>query len=197
MLKSTRWARFILQHISLPDSPESALHASTFCVSTGYASMSAVSAGISDQSGSVAKAAAYRRGRKRHFQVWSVLPEAHLSSTHLLCDANLGVAFSRRFALITNSRNKQGRRNTMNTVAMAHDSSATQERIERTVARMTGTPAAELRRRSVDEQRRIVEQQHGRAMRFVVRFPIIGRGNVLREKTKSHEEINRLVDETL
>jgi len=80
---------------------------------------------------------------------------------------------------------------------MAHDSSATLERIERTVARMTGTPVAELRRRSVDEQRRAVEQLHGSPMRFVVRFPVIGRGNVLREKTKSHEEINKLVDETL
>ena len=85
----------------------------------------------------------------------------------------------------------------MNAVVKVHDSSATLERIERTVARMTGTPVAELRRRSVDEQRRAVEQLHGSPMRFVVRFPVIGRGNVLREKTKSHEEINKLVDETL
>ena len=84
----------------------------------------------------------------------------------------------------------------MNSATTTNDSQATLARLERTVERITGTSAAELRRRSIDEQRETVERQHGRPMQFVRRFPLSGRGNVLRDRIMSRAEIDRMVDET-
>jgi len=69
--------------------------------------------------------------------------------------------------------------------------------LERSVERITGTAVAELRRRSPDEHRQAVEKQHGRKMRFVSRFPVIGRGHVLRDRVKTHEEIEAMLNEVL
>lgn len=85
----------------------------------------------------------------------------------------------------------------MNAAATTSNSQATLARIEKTVERITGASAAELRRRSIDEQRGAVERHHGRPMQFVRRFPVIGRGNVLRDRIMSRAEIDRMVDETL
>ena len=85
----------------------------------------------------------------------------------------------------------------MNSAVTTSGSQATLARIERTVERITGTSVSELRRRSVDEQRGTAERQHGRPMQFVRRFPLIGRGNVLRDRIMSTAEIDRMVDEAL
>ena len=84
----------------------------------------------------------------------------------------------------------------MNSATTTNDSQATLARLERTVERITGISAAESRRRSADEQRGTAERQHGRPMQFVRRFPLIGRGNVLRDRIMSRIEIDGMVDET-
>jgi len=70
-------------------------------------------------------------------------------------------------------------------------------RLERIVEAITGTPVAEIRRRSPVEHRALVEKQHGSKMRFVSRFSVIGRGHVLRDRLKTHEEIEAMLNEVL
>ena len=69
--------------------------------------------------------------------------------------------------------------------------------IERTVERITHTSVSELRNRSLEDQRVSIEQKHRHPMRFVSRYPTIGRGNIMRDRTKSHAEIEEIVDQVL
>jgi len=70
-------------------------------------------------------------------------------------------------------------------------------RLERTVEEITGTSIVELRRRTPEEQRQAVEKRHGQKMRFVSRSPSVGRGNVMSDRIKTHEEIEAMLDEAL
>ena len=70
-------------------------------------------------------------------------------------------------------------------------------RVEKTVERITHTSVSELRNRSLEDQRTRVEHKHGHSMRFVSRYPTIGRGNIMRDRTKSHTEIDAIVDQAL
>ena len=70
-------------------------------------------------------------------------------------------------------------------------------RVEKTVERITHTTVSELRNRSLEDQRARVENKHGHPIRFVTRYPTIGRGNIMRDRTKSHTEINSIVDHAL
>ncbi len=61
--------------------------------------------------------------------------------------------------------------------------------LERAIELATGESVEELRLRTMDETRRIAEQRAGHAMRFMSAFPFIGRGNVLRDRVVSHDDV--------
>ena len=60
---------------------------------------------------------------------------------------------------------------------------------EQAVEIATGVPVEVLRDTPVDERRVIIEHALGRPLRFPSRFPLIGRGNVFRNRAVSHDEV--------
>ena len=69
--------------------------------------------------------------------------------------------------------------------------------LERTVESIVGCKATDLRSITLDEQRASVEKQQGVRLFFRHAFPLIGRGNIMRDRTKSRDEIEQLVDYAL
>jgi hypothetical protein len=65
------------------------------------------------------------------------------------------------------------------------------------VERLTGRSASSLRAETLTTVRLQVERASGRPLKFVSRFPFIGRGNVLRDRVISNETIERQLDEAL
>lgn len=61
----------------------------------------------------------------------------------------------------------------------------------------TGQTIEWARNTPVDEQREYFERRAGRRMRPISRFPVIGRGNVLRDYFVTHEEAEAACDEVL
>jgi hypothetical protein len=69
--------------------------------------------------------------------------------------------------------------------------------LEKAVEKATGEAVNMLRARSIEETRRVAEKRHKRPFKFTSRFPFIGRGNVLRDRVVSHDEVERGLDEVL
>jgi KaiC/GvpD/RAD55 family RecA-like ATPase len=69
--------------------------------------------------------------------------------------------------------------------------------IERAVERATGVEVESLRQMPIDERRRLVEQKAGRPLRIVSRFRLIGRGNIMRDRLISHEEVEAVLRRAL
>lgn len=69
--------------------------------------------------------------------------------------------------------------------------------LEQTVERAIGCKAADIRNVTLDRQRSSVERQQGHRLIFRRAFPVIGRGNMMGDRTQSRDEIDRLVDEVL
>jgi hypothetical protein len=69
--------------------------------------------------------------------------------------------------------------------------------LERAVKKATGESADALRTRPLADTRRIAEKRHGAPFRFTSKFPFIGRGNVLRDRTVSHKEVEAALDDAL
>ena len=69
--------------------------------------------------------------------------------------------------------------------------------LEQTVERAIGCKAADIRSVTLDRQRSSVERQQGHRLIFRRAFPVIGRGNIMEDRTQSRDEIDRLVDEVL
>lgn len=67
-------------------------------------------------------------------------------------------------------------------------------RVENTVERITNTPVSDLRKRTLTEQRGVAEQKGRSKMKFVTRYPTIGRGNIIRERSISHADIEKMLD---
>jgi hypothetical protein len=65
------------------------------------------------------------------------------------------------------------------------------------IERIVGEDIETIRRTPIDERRRKVEASRGAPLRFVTRFPFIGRGNVLRDRTIDHQKVEQLLDEAL
>ncbi|GHT11889.1 hypothetical protein AGMMS4956_05610 [Bacteroidia bacterium] len=70
-------------------------------------------------------------------------------------------------------------------------------KIEKNVEIHTGLPIDKVRWYSPSELRYHLENKTHRKMTFSIEFPAIGRGNVLRNRIVSSEEINRDVDKIL
>jgi hypothetical protein len=62
--------------------------------------------------------------------------------------------------------------------------------VVRTIKYDTGKSISELQEQPLDERRREAAKDYG-TMVFPVNYPVLGRGNLLRERTLSHEEIER------
>jgi hypothetical protein len=71
------------------------------------------------------------------------------------------------------------------------------EMLEKSVERKTGIPVAELRQMTISEMRCRVEHEKKHPMEFYSAFPLIGRGNVMRDCVISHADIERELDEVL
>ena len=80
---------------------------------------------------------------------------------------------------------------------MRKDSSTVLQRLERDVERATKQSPEQLRMKSVEDLRAEATSKSGRAMRFFSAFPVIGRGNVLRDRIVERRKIDAEIDEML
>lgn len=69
--------------------------------------------------------------------------------------------------------------------------------LERAIEKTTRESIESLRDMPLDERRRKIEKKQGRRLVITRNFPFIGRGNVMRDRTISHEEIEKQLDEVL
>lgn len=69
--------------------------------------------------------------------------------------------------------------------------------LERAVRKATGESADVLRGRTLAEGRRLAEAKHGTSTWFRSWFPLIGRGNVLRDCTVTHSQVEAGLDAAL
>jgi hypothetical protein len=65
------------------------------------------------------------------------------------------------------------------------------------IERRVGKTAEEIRRTPIDEMRSEVEKKLGTRLTFKVRWPLIGRGNILRDRVLTNEAVERLLDAAL
>ncbi len=70
-------------------------------------------------------------------------------------------------------------------------------RLEQNVERAVGLPISQVRCEPIDDQRRRIEAARQKPLSFRVRFPIVGRGNVMRDRTRSHAEVESTLDRIL
>ena len=69
--------------------------------------------------------------------------------------------------------------------------------IEKNIESLTGLSAETIRKYSPGELRLHLEERNKRKLSFTTEFPVIGRGNVLRDNVKTSEEINKDIDKIL
>jgi len=72
------------------------------------------------------------------------------------------------------------------------------EAVVKAIESDTGKTIREIQEQSLSDRRREVEANHGgHKMVFPVKFPFIGRGNVLRHRVLSHEEVDKRFNKAL
>jgi hypothetical protein len=69
--------------------------------------------------------------------------------------------------------------------------------IEKNIEALVGLPIETIRMYSPSEFRLYLEKKNKRKFSFVTEFPVIGRGNVLRDNIITSEEINKDIDKIL
>jgi formate-dependent phosphoribosylglycinamide formyltransferase (GAR transformylase) len=69
--------------------------------------------------------------------------------------------------------------------------------VEKNIAALIGLPIETIRMYSPSELRLYLEKKNKRKFSFTTEFPVIGRGNVLRDNIITSEEINRDIDKIL
>jgi len=69
--------------------------------------------------------------------------------------------------------------------------------VEKNVESLIGLSADTIRKYSPSELRLHLENKNKRKFSFTTEFPVIGRGNVLRDGIKTTEEINKDIDRIL
>jgi hypothetical protein len=70
-------------------------------------------------------------------------------------------------------------------------------RLETTVERVTGQSAKELRDQTLTELRQKTEAKTKKKLTFISCFPLIGRGNVMRDKVVDHKFVEEQLQEAL
>jgi hypothetical protein len=71
------------------------------------------------------------------------------------------------------------------------------ETVEKNIESLIGLSANTIRKFSPSELRLHLENKNKHKFFFTTEFPVIGRGNVLRDGIKTSEEINRDIDRIL
>ena len=66
-----------------------------------------------------------------------------------------------------------------------------------TVARVTNLTREQICDIPLDEQRELIEKRKGHRLRFRSYFPFIGRGTVLHDRFKNHDEAEKALSEAL
>ncbi|MCL2186432.1 MAG: hypothetical protein FWB86_11370 [Treponema sp.] len=69
--------------------------------------------------------------------------------------------------------------------------------VERNAEKLTGLSTEEIRNFSPYELRNYLEKRNKKKLFFSTEFPVIGRGNVLRDSIITSEEINKEIDKIL
>jgi len=69
--------------------------------------------------------------------------------------------------------------------------------VEKNIAALIGLPIETIRMYSPSELRLYLEKKNKRKFSFTTEFPVIGRGNVLRDNIITSEEINKDIDKIL
>ena len=69
--------------------------------------------------------------------------------------------------------------------------------VEKNIENLVGLPVESIRMYSPSELRHHLEQKNKQKISFTSEFPVIGRGNVLRDNIITSEEINRDIDKIL
>jgi hypothetical protein len=69
--------------------------------------------------------------------------------------------------------------------------------VEKNIETLIGLPIETIRKFSPDEFRLYLEKKNNRKFSFTTEFPVIGRGNVLRDNIITSEEINKDIDKIL
>jgi len=69
--------------------------------------------------------------------------------------------------------------------------------IEKNAEKVIGLSAEEIRKYSPGELRRYLEKRNRKKLFFTTEFPVIGRGNVLRDSIITSEKINKEIDKIL
>lgn len=64
-------------------------------------------------------------------------------------------------------------------------------------AATVGMTLSDLKKADVSDIRRKIEEKHGKPLSFTSEFPVIGRGNVLRDRIMTSDQINSEIDEIL
>jgi hypothetical protein len=70
-------------------------------------------------------------------------------------------------------------------------------KVEKNVETLTGLSVEEIRRFSPEKLRAWLQQRKGVKLAFVSEFPVIGRGNILRDNIADSDMINRDIDKIL
>jgi hypothetical protein len=65
------------------------------------------------------------------------------------------------------------------------------------IEKRVGKTADEIRRASLDELRDEAEKRLNARLTYKVRWPLVGRGNILGKRILAHEEVERLLDAAL
>ena len=69
--------------------------------------------------------------------------------------------------------------------------------VEKNVEKLVGLSAEEIRKYSPGKLRYYLENRSRKKLNFTTEFPVIGRGNVLRDSIITSEEINKDIDKIL
>jgi len=69
--------------------------------------------------------------------------------------------------------------------------------VERNVETLVGLPVETIRKLSPSELRGYLEKKNKRKFSFLSEFPVIGRGNVLRDNIITSEKINKDIDKII
>lgn len=66
-----------------------------------------------------------------------------------------------------------------------------------TVEEATGLTKEQICDVPLDEQREIIERRMGHRLQFCTHFPFLGRGSVLLDRLKSHDDVERALKKAL
>jgi hypothetical protein len=69
--------------------------------------------------------------------------------------------------------------------------------IEKNAEKVVGLSVEEIRKYSPNELRHFLENKNKKKLFFMTEFPVIGRGNVLRDSIITSKEINKEIDKIL